>query len=105
MEPLRIWLGVYGLETLFGGDPRGLIEVARHAEAAGVDQINITDHVVMGALPRIAGKLVIFAAAGGFVIWRFNILGLRDFAGGLAARLVAKPIGQTNARVADRSWQ
>ena len=47
----------------------------------------------------------IFAAAGGFVIWRFNILGLRDFAGGLAARLVAKPIGQTNARVADRSWQ
>ena len=49
MEPLRIWLGVYGLETLFGGDPRGLIEVARHAEAAGVDQINITDHVVMGA--------------------------------------------------------
>src|SRR5882724_8159151 len=49
MEPLRIWLGVYGLETLFGGDPRGLIEVARHAESAGVDQINITDHVVMGA--------------------------------------------------------
>src|SRR5437867_1836310 len=49
MEPLRIWLGVYGLETLFGGDPRGLIEVARHAEAAGLDQINITDHVVMSA--------------------------------------------------------
>ena len=49
MEPLRISLGVYGLEKLFGGDPRGLIEVARQAEAAGVDQINFTDHVVMSA--------------------------------------------------------
>jgi probable F420-dependent oxidoreductase len=49
MEPLRIWLGVYGLENLFGGDPRGFIEVARQAEAAGVDQINFTDHVVMSA--------------------------------------------------------
>ena len=49
MESLRIWLGVYGLERLFGGDPRGMIEVAREAEAAGVDQINFTDHVVMSA--------------------------------------------------------
>jgi probable F420-dependent oxidoreductase len=49
MEPLRISLGVYGLEKLFGGDPRGMIEIARQAEAAGVDQINITDHVVMGS--------------------------------------------------------
>ncbi len=49
MEPLRISLGVFGLERLFGGDPRGLIEVARQAEAAGVDQLNFTDHVVMSA--------------------------------------------------------
>jgi probable F420-dependent oxidoreductase len=49
MEPLRISLGVFGLERLFGGDPRALIEVAREADAAGVDQINLTDHVVMGA--------------------------------------------------------
>jgi probable F420-dependent oxidoreductase len=49
MEPLRISLGVFGLEKLFGGDPRGILEVARQAEAAGVDQINITDHVVMSA--------------------------------------------------------
>src|SRR4030095_907449 len=49
MEPLRISLGVFGLERLFGGDPRAMIEVAREAEAAGVDQINFTDHVVMSA--------------------------------------------------------
>ena len=48
MDPLRISLGVFGVERLFGGDPRALIEVAREAEAAGVDQINLTDHVVMG---------------------------------------------------------
>jgi probable F420-dependent oxidoreductase len=49
MEPLRITLGVFGLERLFGGDPRGLIDVARQAENAGIDQINFTDHVVMSA--------------------------------------------------------
>lgn len=49
MAPLRISLGIFGLERLFGGDPRALIEVAREADAAGVDQINLTDHVVMGA--------------------------------------------------------
>jgi alkanesulfonate monooxygenase SsuD/methylene tetrahydromethanopterin reductase-like flavin-dependent oxidoreductase (luciferase family) len=49
MELLRISLGVFGLERLFAGDPRELIDVARHAEAAGVDQINFTDHVVMSA--------------------------------------------------------
>jgi probable F420-dependent oxidoreductase len=49
MEPLRITLGVFGLERLFGGDPRALIDVARQAESAGVDQINFTDHVVMSA--------------------------------------------------------
>jgi O-antigen/teichoic acid export membrane protein len=67
----------------------------------------ILDHIaVIGALPRIAVKLAIFAAAGTFVIWRFNILGLRDFTGGLAGRrLAAQPIDQTNARLADRSWQ
>jgi len=49
MQPLRISLGVFGLERLFGGDPRAMIDVARQAEAAGVDQINFTDHVVMSA--------------------------------------------------------
>jgi len=48
MEPLRITLGVYGLERLFAGDPRGVLEVARQAEAAGVDALTLTDHVVMG---------------------------------------------------------
>jgi probable F420-dependent oxidoreductase len=49
MEPLRITLGVFSVERLFGGDPRALIELARQAENAGIDQINFTDHVVMSA--------------------------------------------------------
>jgi probable F420-dependent oxidoreductase len=49
MEPLRISLGVFSLERLFGGDPRAMIEVAQQAEAAGVDRIDFTDHVVMSA--------------------------------------------------------
>ena len=43
----------------------------------------------LGALPHIAAKLVVFVAAVAFVIRRFNILGLRDFAGGL--RAAARP--------------
>jgi probable F420-dependent oxidoreductase len=49
MTALRISLGVWGLENLYGGDPRGMIEIAQRAEAAGIDQINLTDHVVMSA--------------------------------------------------------
>jgi probable F420-dependent oxidoreductase len=41
-------MGIYGLENLFGGDPRGLIDLARQAEQAGFDQLSMTDHVVMG---------------------------------------------------------
>src|SRR4030095_329269 len=51
MEPLRISLGVFGLERLFGGDPRAMIEVAREAEAAGVAQLSSPDQVVMSARP------------------------------------------------------
>lgn len=41
-------MGIYGLENLFGGNPRGLITLARQAEQAGFDQLTMTDHVVMG---------------------------------------------------------
>ena len=78
--------------------------VAITAVVLGADVI--LDHIaIMGALPRIVGKLVIFAAAGTFAIWRFNILGLRDFTGSVTGRLLAKPIEQTSAHVADRPWQ
>jgi len=81
----------------------GILAIA--AFLLGAD--TVLDHIaVLGALPRLAAKLVIFAAAGTFVIWRFNILGLRDFTGSLAGRrLATEPIGQDNARIADRPWQ
>lgn len=64
----------------------------------------ILDHVaVLGAMPRVVGKLTLFAAAVMLVIRHFNILGLRDFTGGLAGRrLVPTPIDPDNARIADR---
>lgn len=49
MSTFDLCLGIYGLENLFGGDPRGLIQIAKEADAAGVDQLSMTDHVVMGS--------------------------------------------------------
>jgi O-antigen/teichoic acid export membrane protein len=50
------------------------------------------DHIAsLSAAPRLAAKLFIFAVAGAFVIWRFNILGLREFTGNLASRGVTQP--------------
>lgn len=64
--------------------------VAIAAFVLGADLI--LDRIAMlGVLPRIAVKLSIFAIAGTFVIWRFNILGLRDFGGNLAGRVVSQP--------------
>jgi len=67
----------------------------------------VLDHVaLLGMLPRVVVKLAIFAAAAAFVIWRFNILGLRDFTGGLTGRRrVIEPIDQDNACIADRPRQ
>jgi probable F420-dependent oxidoreductase len=45
---IRSALGIWGLENLFGGDFRGVIDVVRRADALGVDQVVMTDHVVMG---------------------------------------------------------
>ncbi|MBB3047857.1 putative F420-dependent oxidoreductase [Litorivivens lipolytica] len=45
----KLSIGIYGLENLYGGNPKGLIEVAQKAEQAGIDQLSMTDHVVMGS--------------------------------------------------------
>ncbi len=45
---IRTSLGVYGLENLFGGDFRRVIDVVRRADAVGIHQVVMTDHVVMG---------------------------------------------------------
>ena len=45
----RTSVGLYGLENVLGGDFRRVTEIVRRADAEGVDQIVMTDHVVMGA--------------------------------------------------------
>ena len=45
---VQVAIGLYGLQQWFGGDFAPVVEVARSAEEAGVDQVSITDHVVMG---------------------------------------------------------
>jgi len=45
---MRISVTVSGLSMLYGEDLSGLVETARVADAAGVDQLVLTDHVVMG---------------------------------------------------------
>lgn len=41
-------IGLYGLQRWYGGDFAPVVEVARMAEDAGIDQVSLTDHVVMG---------------------------------------------------------
>jgi len=48
MSTFKLCMGIYGIEQLYGGDPRSLGPVAQEAEKAGFDQLVITDHVVMG---------------------------------------------------------
>lgn len=47
--PLAISLTVSGVGRLYGDDLRGLVELARRAEAAGIDQIAMTDHLAIGS--------------------------------------------------------
>ena len=44
----KIAIGVYGLQRWFDGDFAPVIDVVRAADEAGIDQVSITDHVVMG---------------------------------------------------------
>jgi probable F420-dependent oxidoreductase len=47
-QMLQVAIGLYGMHQWFGGDFAPIPELARRAEDAGVDQVSITDHVVMG---------------------------------------------------------
>ncbi len=47
MADLKISLGMFGAQDVFGGDPLSLVEIAKAADQVGVDQIVFTDHVVM----------------------------------------------------------
>lgn len=44
----QVAIGLYGLQQRFGGDFAAVVEAMRIADEAGVDQVSITDHVVMG---------------------------------------------------------
>lgn len=48
MAQFRLALGMFGVHNYYGGDARGYVEAARLADAAGIDQVVFTDHVVMG---------------------------------------------------------
>lgn len=45
---VQVAIGLYGLQQWFGGDFAPVVDLARRAEAAGIDQVSLTDHVVMG---------------------------------------------------------
>ena len=45
---IRTSVGLYGLENILGGDFRKVTEIAKRADAEGVGQLVMTDHVVMG---------------------------------------------------------
>jgi len=45
---LNVAIGLYGLHRWFDGEFAPVVDLARRAEAAGIDQVSITDHVVMG---------------------------------------------------------
>ena len=48
MTGFRTAIGIFGLENLFGGDFTKVIDVVARADALGIDQMVMTDHVVMG---------------------------------------------------------
>ncbi|HLS80033.1 MAG TPA: LLM class flavin-dependent oxidoreductase, partial [Steroidobacter sp.] len=45
---VQVAIGIYGLQQWYGGDFAPVVDLARIADEAGVDQVSITDHVVMG---------------------------------------------------------
>jgi probable F420-dependent oxidoreductase len=44
----RTSVGLYGLEAVLGGDFRRVTEVVKRSDDLGIDQVVMTDHVVMG---------------------------------------------------------
>ena len=45
---LQLAIGLYGMHQWFDGDFAPIPDLVRRAEDAGIDQVSITDHVVMG---------------------------------------------------------
>ena len=45
---MRLAMGLFGLQQWFGGDFAAVVDLARVADEKGVDQVSLTDHVVMG---------------------------------------------------------
>ena len=45
---MRISVTISGLARLFGADLGAVVDVARMADDAGIDQLVVPDHVVMG---------------------------------------------------------
>ncbi len=45
---MRLAIGTYGLQNWFGGDFAPVVELVGQADRMGVDQVSLTDHVVMG---------------------------------------------------------
>src|SRR5688572_20701958 len=48
MGKLKISLGIYGMQDFFGGNIKQLVESICIADQVGIDQVSMTDHVVMG---------------------------------------------------------
>ncbi len=48
MKPFHTAIGIFGIENLYGGDFTKVIEVVAEADRLGIDQVVMTDHVVMG---------------------------------------------------------
>lgn len=48
MSDIKLATSLFGVEAFFGGDLDGVLTIAQVAEDVGIDQIVITDHVVMG---------------------------------------------------------
>ncbi|MHA7837175.1 MAG: LLM class F420-dependent oxidoreductase [bacterium] len=48
MSSFRTAVGLFGLENYYGGDFAKVVDLMRRAEDLGIDQMVITDHVVMG---------------------------------------------------------
>ncbi len=48
MSKVKVCLGIYGLQDFFGGNLKKMVESIRIADQLGIDQVSMTDHVVMG---------------------------------------------------------
>ncbi len=45
---MELCISLFGVPDLFEGDPSSLLRVAQLADSLGIDQVNVTDHVLMG---------------------------------------------------------